>query len=162
MIRTARLETVYGPVWVAGADDALAQLRLPGNAPDPDWTDDPDAFPEARRQLGAYFDRKLTTFDLDLAPEGTDFQRRVWAALRDIPFGQTASYADIARTVGRPGGTQAVGQANGRNPLPVVIPCHRVIGADGSLGGFSGGTEMKRILLDLEGLRFEDAQPRLL
>lgn len=106
---------------------------------------------EARRQLAAYFAGELTAFDLPLAARGTPFQERVWAALRDIPFGRTISYAELARRIGDPRATRAVGLANGRNPLSIVVPCHRVIGADGSLTGYGGGLARKRWLLGHEG-----------
>jgi methylated-DNA-[protein]-cysteine S-methyltransferase len=105
---------------------------------------------EAARQLDAYFAGELREFDLPLRPHGTPFQLAVWDALREIPYGQTASYADVARRIGRPTAARAVGHANGRNPLAVVVPCHRVIGSDGSLTGYAGGLEMKRVLLALE------------
>lgn len=104
----------------------------------------------AREQLDAYFDMRLTRFDLPLEPRGTDFQRRVWESLRVIPFGDTISYAELARRVDNPKAVRAVGAANGRNPLMIVVPCHRVIGADGSLTGFGGGIDRKRWLLDHE------------
>ncbi|MHB1862698.1 MAG: methylated-DNA--[protein]-cysteine S-methyltransferase [Gemmatimonadaceae bacterium] len=104
----------------------------------------------ARDQLNAYFDGTLTRFDLPLAAEGTPFQRQVWDALRRIPFGSTMSYGALARALGRPTATRAVGAANGRNPISIVVPCHRVIGADGSLTGFGGGMERKRWLLEHE------------
>jgi methylated-DNA-[protein]-cysteine S-methyltransferase len=105
---------------------------------------------EARRQLSGYFARDLKAFDLPLAPVGTPFQLDVWAALREIPYGETASYAEIARRVGRPGAFRAVGLANGRNPVSIVVPCHRVIGSGGALTGYGGGMDRKRALLDLE------------
>jgi methylated-DNA-[protein]-cysteine S-methyltransferase len=113
---------------------------------------DPDAAPfaEAARQLAAYFAGKLTAFDLPLEPAGTEFQRGVWAALRTIPYGETWSYAQLADKVGNPSAVRAVGMANGRNPIALVIPCHRVIGSDGSLTGYGGGLDRKRFLLDLE------------
>jgi methylated-DNA-[protein]-cysteine S-methyltransferase len=101
----------------------------------------------ARTQLAAYFAGELTAFDLPLAPRGTDFQQRVWGALRAIPYGATTSYGELARRLGDPHATRAVGAANGRNPLSIVVPCHRVIGADGALTGFGGGIERKRWLL---------------
>jgi methylated-DNA-[protein]-cysteine S-methyltransferase len=104
----------------------------------------------ARAQLDAYFDNRLTEFDLPLEAAGTEFQQRVWASLRSIPFGETISYAELARRVGNPKAMRAVGAANGRNPLMIVIPCHRVIGADGSLTGFGWGIDRKRWLLDHE------------
>ena len=106
---------------------------------------------EAARQLRQYFEGARKVFELPLAPAGTPFQQSVWAALREIPWGETRSYIDIARRVGRHGGARAVGMANRRNPIAIVIPCHRVIGADGSLTGYGGGLDRKRILLALEG-----------
>ncbi|WP_371156575.1 methylated-DNA--[protein]-cysteine S-methyltransferase [Jannaschia sp. 2305UL9-9] len=141
--------TPLGLLHLAGRDGAVTALNWPrGTPPGPL---DHAALPEAREQLIAYFEGRLTRFDLRLAPEGTFFQQEVWSALQDIPYGQTRSYRDIAQTIGKPGGTQAVGQANGRNPIPIIIPCHRVIAADGGIGGFSGGLDIKRRLLTLEG-----------
>jgi methylated-DNA-[protein]-cysteine S-methyltransferase len=109
---------------------------------------------EARRQLEAYFAGKLRWFNLPLRPEGTSFQLAVWAALRDIPYGETISYSDLARRVGRPSAARAVGRAVGQNPLAIVVPCHRVVGASGALTGFAWGLERKRWLLELEaGMR---------
>lgn len=105
---------------------------------------------EVRRQLGEYFAGRRRRFELPLAPEGSPFQQRVWAVLQSIPYGETRSYGELARALGRPGASRAVGAANGANPIPIVIPCHRVIGADGSLTGFGGGLEAKKLLLDLE------------
>ncbi len=105
---------------------------------------------EAERQLSEYFAGERTEFDLPLEPEGTEFQKRVWQALRNIPFGKTKSYRDLARAVGLPDASRAVGAANGKNPLSIVVPCHRVVGADGSLTGFAGGLETKAALLALE------------
>jgi methylated-DNA-[protein]-cysteine S-methyltransferase len=106
---------------------------------------------EAMRQLDEYFAGRRREFELDLAPQGTPFQLAVWDALRTIPYGATASYGDIARSVDRPNAVRAVGQANGRNPLAIVVPCHRVVGSDRSLTGYGGGIERKRFLLALEG-----------
>jgi methylated-DNA-[protein]-cysteine S-methyltransferase len=112
---------------------------------------------ELERQLAAYFDGRLTEFDLPLAPKGTPFQLEVWTALQSIPYGSTCSYSDVAKKIGRADAVRAVGAANGQNPIPIVIPCHRVIGANGSLTGFGGGLKMKAQLLDLErGLRAFD------
>lgn len=105
---------------------------------------------EAVRQLESYFAGELKEFTLPLAPEGTAFMKQVWAALCEIPYGKTASYKDIAEKIGSPKAARAVGLANNRNPIPIIIPCHRVIGADGSLIGYGGGLEMKKSLLDLE------------
>ena len=112
---------------------------------------------EARRQLVAYFARRLRAFDVPLAPNGTDFQRRVWNALREIPFGTTISYAALARRVSNAAAVRAVGAANGRNPIPIIVPCHRVIGSDGSLTGFGGGLPRKQWLLRHEGAQGEFA-----
>jgi methylated-DNA-[protein]-cysteine S-methyltransferase len=119
---------------------------------------DPRAFPAVTEQLAAYFDGELTTFDLPLAAVGTPFQRSVWAALRRIPYGETRSYGQLAQALGRPDAARAVGAANGANPLGIIVPCHRVVGADGSLTGYGGGLERKQFLLDLERRR---AAPRL-
>ena len=106
---------------------------------------------EARRQLTAYFAGRLKVFDLPLAPNGTEFQRHVWTELTRIPFGATISYAQLARRVGNEAAVRAVGAANGRNPIPIIVPCHRVIGSDGSLTGFGGGLSRKQWLLKHEG-----------
>jgi O-6-methylguanine DNA methyltransferase len=104
-------------------------------------------------QLLEYFAGKRRDFDFPLAPQGSPFQRRVWYVLRSIPHGEAWSYADVARRLGMPGAARAVGHANGANPIPIVIPCHRVVASDGSIGGYSGGLEVKRRLLALEGIR---------
>ncbi len=114
-------------------------------------TDDLPVLAEAVRQLTAYFGRELTDFDLPLAPIGTDFQRRVWHQLSGIPYGETASYGQVAGRLGMTNAaSRAVGLANGRNPIPIVVPCHRVIGANGTLTGYAGGLERKQQLLELE------------
>ena len=107
-------------------------------------------FAEAETQLHAYFAGELERFELPLAPRGTDFQRSVWDALGEIPYGHTTTYSDLAARLGRPSACRAVGAANGRNPLPVIVPCHRVVGAAGALTGYGGGLERKRVLLALE------------
>lgn len=118
---------------------------------DPAWRRDDEAFRRIRSQLNEYFEGRRREFDLDMEPLGvTAFQSRVLAALREIPYGETRSYRDIARAVGNPAAVRAVGSANGSNPLPIVIPCHRVIGSNGALTGFGGGLEAKRLLLELE------------
>ena len=119
--------------------------RLP-----PGWVRDPAPFAAVVSQLAEYFHGRRRSFDLPLAPRGTEFQQIVWAALTRIPYGQTLSYSALARSIGRAQASRAVGLANGANPLPIVVPCHRVIGADGSLTGFGGGLEIKRKLLALE------------
>lgn len=111
---------------------------------------DDGPFAAARKQLAAYFAGELRAFDLPLSPVGTEFQRGVWMALRAIPYGETTSYAAIARGVGNPKGVRAVGLANGRNPISIIVPCHRVVGSDGSLTGYGGGIERKKWLLEHE------------
>ena len=118
--------------------------------PDRAWREAGEPFREARGQLEAYFAGDLKCFDLALAPEGTPFQQRVWDELRCIPYGQTRTYGALAHRLGKPSAARAVGAANGRNPLPIVVPCHRVIGSDGSLTGFYGGLFLKKSLLTLE------------
>jgi methylated-DNA-[protein]-cysteine S-methyltransferase len=115
-----------------------------------DWRRDPAPFAAARAQLGAYFAGESVTFDLPLAPRGSAFDLRVWAQLQRIPYGATISYGELARRVGDASAARAVGSANGRNPLPIIVPCHRVIGADGSLTGFGGGIATKKFLLEHE------------
>ena len=115
-----------------------------------EWKQNGKFFAPVRAQLRAYFKRELKHFDLPLAPEGTPFQLKVWQALRGIPYGELVSYRAIAEAVGNPNAVRAVGGANGRNPIPIIVPCHRVIGSDGSLTGFGGGLETKKRLIDLE------------
>jgi methylated-DNA-[protein]-cysteine S-methyltransferase len=123
------------------------------------WEHAPDAFAVAVEQLGEYFAGERDGFDLPLRARGTAFQESVWRELRRIPYGETISYGELAQRVGQPSASRAVGTANGRNPIAVIIPCHRVIGADGSLTGFGGGLVNKRLLLELEAAR---ARPRML
>ena len=118
--------------------------------PDPSWTADPDPFTRAREQLSLYFEGRLKVFDLDLEMAGTPFQKKVWQALTRIPYGATITYGELAREIGNPKGSRAVGLANGKNPIPIIVPCHRVIGKNGSLTGFGGGLPVKRFLLELE------------
>jgi len=134
------LSLFASPAAAAAAAPAGAAHR-PGQPP----------LPEVRRQLAEYFAAERREFTLSLAPHGTAFERGVWRALAAIPYGETRSYAEVAMAIGRPTACRAVGRANGRNPIAVVIPCHRVIGSDGSLTGYGGGLELKRLLLDLEG-----------
>ena len=134
-------------VWMANAEPTDAR-----------WADhcgSDSLLDEARRQFVAYFAGQLRVFDLPLAPNGTDFQRQVWSALREIPFGATISYAELARRVSSVAAVRAVGAANGRNPIPIIVPCHRVIGSDGSLTGFGGGLPRKQWLLRHEGAQGE-------
>lgn len=143
------LDSPIGKLLLARDDHGLAAIQFDPE-PHDDWTRDDSAFDEARAQLGEYFAGKRRAFELKLAPRGTSFQLEVWAALRAIPYGETRSYREIARRIGRPEAIRAVGAANGANPLPIIVPCHRVIGANGSLTGFGGGLPAKRFLLDLE------------
>lgn len=115
-----------------------------------DWKKKPDFFTSLKAQLRAYFKCELKHFDIPLAPVGTPFQLMVWQALRNIPYGELVSYKTIAKAIGNPKAVRAVGGANGKNPLPIIVPCHRVIGSDGSLTGFGGGLETKKRLIDLE------------
>ncbi|MGK2926770.1 MAG: methylated-DNA--[protein]-cysteine S-methyltransferase [Lysobacterales bacterium] len=151
------IDSPIGEILIAGDDDGLHYIGFPEGKgriePSDGWTRNDAAFADAARQLAEYFAGERRSFDLKLAPHGTRFQLAVLQALQGIPYGETRSYADIARTVGNPKAVRAVGAANGRNPLPIVIPCHRVIGSNGSLTGFGGGIETKRFLLHLEGRR---------
>jgi len=143
-----------GELTIVSSEGAVTavSMQVPGREPSPDeigQRDDP-AGAEAVRQLQQYFAGERTDFDLPLAPAGDEFKQRVWALLREIPYGQTRSYGDLARRLGDVNLSQAVGFANGRNPIAIVIPCHRVIGSDGSLTGYAGGLDRKRFLLALE------------
>jgi methylated-DNA-[protein]-cysteine S-methyltransferase len=139
--------TPIGTLWLAGDDDGLRAISFD---PLPDAGRASSVLSAAAAQLEAYFAGELEEFDLPLAPEGTDFQRRVWDAVAAIPYGSTATYGEVAAAIGRPSACRAVGAANGRNPLPIVVPCHRVVGSAGALTGYGGGLERKRALLDLE------------
>jgi methylated-DNA-[protein]-cysteine S-methyltransferase len=142
-----------GELLLAGHDDVLTQLSFEGVSPEPGWRRDGAAFGSARAQLAEYFGGDRREFDLELELTGTDWQRRVWSALALIPYGETRSYGQIAEAVCTIRASRAVGLANARNPIAVIVPCHRVIGADGRLTGFGGGLERKRMLLDLEAGR---------
>ena len=143
-----------GQLLLAGSADALQVIGFPhgdkARRADIGWERYDEPFKKTARQLNEYFAGERREFELELTPEGTKFQVQVLEALRGIPYGETRTYRDIAVAVGRPKAVRAVGNANGRNPLPIVIPCHRVIGSDGSLTGFGGGIEAKRYLLELE------------
>ncbi|MBN1529295.1 MAG: methylated-DNA--[protein]-cysteine S-methyltransferase [Thermoleophilaceae bacterium] len=153
----ARTDSPIGELLLAGDGRALGLLHMvEGRHPvkaGPEWRRDDDAFGEARGQLAEYFAGDRTTFDVPLALEGTAFQRRVWNALLEIPYGETVSYGELARRIESPRAVRAVGLANGRNPVAVIVPCHRVIGADGTLTGYGGGLARKRLLLELEAGR---------
>ena len=148
-------ESPVGPLLMAGWSDVLHVLSFPqghkARAPKADWLRDDTILTAHRAQLDAYFAGRLTAFDLPIMPEGSPFQMMVWRALQDVPYGETVSYGEIARRIGEPlSASRAVGTANGDNPIPIIIPCHRVIGADGSLTGFGGGLPVKSFLLELE------------
>ena len=151
----AYLDTPIGTLLIAGDADAVHRITFPrrGRAakPEPDWQESQRGLVgEAVRQLREYFAGKRVDFDLPLAPQGTAFQRSVWRQLQEIPYGETISYGELAKRVGNPKASRAVGSANGANPLPIVVPCHRVIAGDGTLGGFGGGLPTKQTLLALE------------
>ena len=146
-------ESPIGPLLLMSDGRSLIGLHTDSDkhrpAMRPDWIRDEAGAPfaEVKAQLRAYFEGRLTKFDLPLAPQGTEFQLRVWRELRGIPYGETISYAELARRIGQPQASRAVGHANARNPISIIVPCHRVIGADNSLTGYAGGLERKRKLL---------------
>ena len=148
------MESPVGRLLLAGDETGLQRVAFAegGKAlqPEPNWSDDARPLRQAVEQLRAYFAGDLQTFDLPLRMEGTPFQLAVWRALQDIPYGETASYGEIARRVGTPQGSRAVGLANGSNPIAIVVPCHRVIGSNGKLTGYGGGLNNKETLLALE------------
>ncbi|MBL8179071.1 MAG: methylated-DNA--[protein]-cysteine S-methyltransferase [Bryobacterales bacterium] len=143
-----------GRLLLAGEEDALHLLSFTmgsrARVPQPEWREDEAPFRPCMRQLDGYFAGDRTDFDLKLAPEGTPFQLRVWSELRRIGYGVTISYGELARRIGNPAASRAVGLANGANPIAIIVPCHRVIGASGKLTGFGGGLDIKQRLLDLE------------
>ncbi len=148
------LESPIGELLLAGDDDALTMIGFPKGAmrrdPEGDWIYNEKTFAAAIRQLNEYFAGERHEFDLPLRLDGTEFQLLVLEELRRIPYGETTSYGDIAARIGRPKAVRAVGAANGRNPIPIVVPCHRVIGSSGHLTGFGGGLDTKAALLRLE------------
>jgi len=153
------IDSVVGTLTLVAEEGVIVGLYmdLQRHRPDDDALGEPDPrgrevepFKAAADQLDAYFAGELTRFDLPLAPRGSEFQQRVWAALQEIPYGRTESYGELAERIGSPGGARAVGLANGKNPIGIIIPCHRVVGADGSLTGYGGGLDRKKQLLDLE------------
>lgn len=149
------LDSPIGTLLIAGDESAVRRIFFPtrGKAvkPQPGWTESASGpVGSAVRQLREYFSGRRVDFDFPLALEGTTFQRAVWEQLREVPYAQTISYGELARRVGNPRAARAVGSANGANVLPIVIPCHRVIAGDGTIGGFGGGLTIKQALLDLE------------
>jgi methylated-DNA-[protein]-cysteine S-methyltransferase len=151
----ACIESPIGPLMLCGDEHAVTALYLPGRHPTPrsDWRRDDARFAAVVRQLEEYFAGERTTFDVPLRPSGAAFELDVWAELLRIPYGTTASYGEVARRVGHPTAARAVGAANGRNPIAIIVPCHRVIGSTGRLIGYGGGLDTKRALLDLEAGR---------
>jgi methylated-DNA-[protein]-cysteine S-methyltransferase len=144
-------ESPLGPLTLVGDDDGLSAMYFRGHSgPLEEATRDPGPFADAMTQLEEYFAGERQRFQLALALAGTPFQRRVWAALAQIPYGRTCSYGELAAQIGRTDRVRAVGAAVGRTPVPIIVPCHRVIGADGSLTGYGGGIQRKQALLDLE------------
>jgi methylated-DNA-[protein]-cysteine S-methyltransferase len=150
------IETPIDPILLTSDGTALTGLYMDLDRPGPrvrkDWVRSDDAAPlaEARRQMALYFEGKLSQFDLPLALSGTPFQQQVWEALKEIPYGATISYGELARRIGQPSASRAVGMANGRNPIGIIVPCHRVIGANGKLTGYGGGLPRKEALLAFE------------
>lgn len=147
-------DTPIGELLLAGEEGALTMIGFPKGSmrrdPESDWIFNEQPFEEVRRQLSEYFAGERKDFDLPLALSGTEFQVSVLEALQDIPYGETTSYGVIAKRIGRPKAVRAVGAANGRNPIPIIVPCHRVIGSSGDLTGFGGGLDTKEALLRLE------------
>jgi methylated-DNA-[protein]-cysteine S-methyltransferase len=149
-----RIPSIIGPLLLVSNGEALTGLYMEshtyGPTVNPAWIEAERWFRQAREQLDAYFAGSLTQFNVPIAPRGTAFQEAVWKALLMIPYGTTTTYAEIARRLGRPDAVRAVGAANGRNPISIIVPCHRVVGSGGSLVGYAGGLDRKRRLLDLE------------
>ena len=149
------MESPVGTLLLVSRDGSLARIEFESRkkpaSPGAGWVQSDAPFRDVVRQLEGYFAGRRRTFDLPVVPTGTPFQLATWSAPREIPYGETRSYSEIARSIGRPRAVRAVGAANGRNPVPIVIPCHRVIGASGDLIGFGGGIPVKRYLLELEG-----------
>lgn len=148
------IESPIGPILLAGNKEGLKHLifikgEKKMEIPE-DWIENKEFFREAARQLEDYFSGKLQSFNLELDPEGTDFQKSVWKALCEIPYGETRTYKEIAVSIGKPKAYRAVGLANNRNPIAIIVPCHRVIGADGKLTGYASGLDVKEFLLKLE------------
>jgi len=152
------LDSPVGDLLLAGDGDSLHYVSFPKGhkafTPQEMWIRDDGKFGPVKEQLSAYFAGKLRDFDLKLTLHGTDFQKSVWRLLLEIPFGETRSYGDLANQLGSPGASRAVGLANGSNPIPIIVPCHRVIGSTGKLTGFGGGIETKQFLLELENPQY--------
>jgi methylated-DNA-[protein]-cysteine S-methyltransferase len=153
-IRYTYMDSLIGRLLVAAHDQGLAALRFcegpKAKGPEPDWNEDPTIARETREELRAYFAGELRHFQSQLHPEGSPFQLAVWAKLCEIRYGATISYGELASMIGNPQASRAVGLANGANPIPIIIPCHRVIGSNGKLTGYGGGLAIKEKLLALE------------
>lgn len=153
-VNYTRFNTALGQLLVVGDKQGISNVFIDNNTIpltiDTAWQRDDECFADAKTQLRQYAEGKRTTFSLTLNPAGTDFQQRCWQALQQIPYGETRSYSDIANTIGHPKAARAVGLANHRNPIPIIIPCHRVIGAKGQLTGYAYGLALKQQLLNLE------------
>lgn len=151
------IESPLGPITLAGRGSTLMHVRMLDQTHEPDrsgWEPaGPRAFADVVEQLDAYFAGSLTEFEVEMELAGTEFQRRVWAALQTIPYGQTRSYGEIAEQIGSAAASRAVGMANGRNPISIIVPCHRVIGAAGAMTGYGGGIDRKKMLLALERMQ---------
>jgi methylated-DNA-[protein]-cysteine S-methyltransferase len=144
------MDSPIGELLLAGDESGLHRVSMSPFATGEAWTRDDELFGDAREQLEQYFRGERREFDLPLKLDGNSFELSVWGALREIPYGETVSYGHIARGIGHPDAPRAVGAANGRNPVAIIVPCHRVIGANGNLTGYGGGLDRKRFLLDLE------------
>ena len=150
-IHYSRIDSPVGPLLLAISERGLVALEFDRGKVAAGWVESPERTAPYARQLEEYFAGRRRRFDLPLDLRGTDFQKRCWQELLKIPYGETRSYAAIARAIGNPAAVRAVGLANGQNPIAIIVPCHRVIGSDGSLTGYGGGLETKRKLLELEG-----------
>jgi methylated-DNA-[protein]-cysteine S-methyltransferase len=149
------MDSPVGKLFLAGDQEGIRFINFPKEkkpvVPDSDWVEMPAFFTSAVAELEEYFAGSRRHFSVDIQPRGTDFQLSVWRALQKVPYGKTVSYGELAKRVGNPNASRAVGAANGANPIPIIIPCHRVIGAGGNLTGFGGGLAVKQFLLELEG-----------
>lgn len=164
LVRYSIVESPLGRILIAGSGHGIRTVSfLDGTAPvhiSSDWMLSPESFRNAEEQLTAYFRGALREFDVELDLEGTEFQIEVWNELRRVPYGRTSSYTEIAAAIGRPKAVRAVGAANGANPVPVFIPCHRILGSDGRLTGYRGGIDIKRRLIELEQRAAERSRVR--
>jgi methylated-DNA-[protein]-cysteine S-methyltransferase len=161
-MHSALLPSPIGPLFVEADDDGLTRLYTDGHRFHASAAPDDGRFAAVAAQLDAYFAGELTRFDIPLSARGTEFEQRVWDALVEIPYGETRSYGELARELGVPGAARAVGHANARNPISIIVPCHRVVGSTGKLTGYAGGLEAKRKLLDHErGVSSWDGVPHI-